>query len=458
MLYLYNTLNRKKEPFIAIDNKHIKMYVCGPTVYDNIHVGNARPIVVFDTLYRLLRHDYPKVTYVRNITDVDDKIILRALENNESINSLTTRVIKSFHEELEALNTLRPTFEPKATDYIKPMQEMIATLLAKGHAYNVRGDIFFKVKSYKDYAALSGFNKEDILNGVRIENITSKEDPADFALWKSVDLLEVGWDSPWGYGRPGWHIECSAMSFTLLGEHFDIHGGGRDLIFPHHENEIAQGVCYSGLNNKVANYWLHNGFITINGQKMSKSLGNVISLVDALQKYHPEVIRLSLLKTHYRQTLDYTDTSLEQARHTLNDFYHNLEILQDIKIDDIKPSEEFLGALRDDLNTPLAISILHKHIDKIKHINNPADKTSLKAMILGEANMLGILFCTPKTWREIALQNLGITALKIEVLMAERGKAKADRNFAKADNIRHILLDLGIIIEDRTDSTKWRLK
>lgn len=458
MLYLHNSLSKTKELFKPINKDHIKIYVCGPTVYDYIHIGNARPIVVFDTLYRLLSYLYPQVTYVRNITDVDDKIINRALESSISINELTQRTIYAFHEDIKKINALTPTYEPKATDYIQNMIKMIEQLIAKGHAYisnNALGNhVYFDVKSFPAYGKLSGISQEDMLSGARIEVEENKKNPSDFVLWKPSNIEDnCGWESPWGYGRVGWHIECSAMSLDLLGETFDIHGGGKDLLFPHHENEIAQSACCSNnINTSVANYWVHNGFVVVDGNKMSKSLGNFITLHEALKDHHGEVIRLSLLKSHYRQPLDFSSESTKQSKETLDKLYDFMLNTKDINIVNAQPSDDFLKALCDDLNTHLAITVLYKHLNEAK--SNPNEQN--KSQLVVEANLLGLLYDTPENW--FKPKELNITDEDINKLLNDRIEAKKSKNFTEADKIRNYLNDLGIIIEDTPLGSTWKVK
>lgn len=459
MLYLYNSLSKNKDLFTPINKDHIKMYVCGPTVYDYIHIGNARPIVVFDTLYRLLSYLYPKVTYVRNITDIDDKIINRALENNESIDELTNRTIIAFHEDIKKINALTPTYEPKATNYIYHMIQMIEDLIESGHAYISEGHplgkhVYFDVSSYPAYGKLSGAIQEDMLAGARVEVEAYKKNPSDFVLWKPANPEDnCEWDSPWGYGRPGWHIECSAMSKDLLGEQFDIHGGGKDLLFPHHENEIAQSACCSSnINQNVANYWIHNGFVVVYGNKMSKSLGNFITLHDTLYNHHGEVVRLTLLKSHYRQPLDFSISSIEQSKETLDKFYEFMVNTKDIEIIESKPSEDFLKALCDDLNTHLAITILYKHLNEAKQSPNMENKSQ----IMAEANMLGLLYENPENW--FSSKSVNISEIEINELLNNRNIAKQNKNFAEADKIRNYLNNLGIIIEDTPFGSIWKIK
>ncbi|MDR2007626.1 MAG: cysteine--tRNA ligase [Alphaproteobacteria bacterium] len=463
MLYLFNTLSKTKELFVPINASQVKMYVCGPTVYDYIHIGNARPVVVFDTLYRVLKYLYKDVVYVRNITDVDDKIINRSRENNELPAVLTQKTIKSFHEDIAKINAIAPTFEPKATNYIAKMIAMIESLISHGYAYVARGHVYFDVKSYPDYGQLSGISMEEILHGARIEVSDLKKNSEDFVLWKPAAVEDnCGWDSPFGYGRPGWHMECSAMSVDLLGENFDIHGGGKDLIFPHHENEIAQSVCYfhrdadenRHQHNNVANYWVHNDFVVVDGQKMSKSLGNFTTLNAALKKHHGEVVRLSLLKTHYRSPLDFSQKSLQESTETLDKFYDFLNSSQHIAEKPSKPNAEFLSALCDDLNTHLAISILYKMLNEAK--SNPS--VEAKSQLLASANMLGLLYENPQDWFTLKTSKLKITENEIEQLLEKRSIAKQNKDFKESDRIRDYLGSLDIIIEDSPTKTTWRIK
>ncbi|MCL2567465.1 MAG: cysteine--tRNA ligase [Alphaproteobacteria bacterium] len=467
MLHLFNTLSKTKELFTPIDKNRITMYVCGPTVYDYIHIGNARPIVVFDTLFRLLQHFYKDVMYVRNITDVDDKIINRAIDNKELPNELTKRTIKSFHDDIKKINALSPTIEPKATDYIAKMIAMIEELINKGYAYTVSGHVYFDVQSYSNYGKLSGIAMAEILHGVRIDVSSLKRNPQDFVLWKPANSKDnCGWNSSWGYGRPGWHMECSAMAGDLLGKHFDIHGGGKDLIFPHHENEIAQSVCYftenphlhspatSHTHNFIANYWIHNDFVVVDGQKMSKSLGNFTTLNEALKKHHGETVRLTLLKTHYRSPLDFSQQSLQESQETLDKFYDFLMQSQNIITQPCSPNKEFIAALSDDLNTHLAITILHKMLNEAKN-NSSAE---VKSQLIASGNMLGLLYENPQTWFDLKLSQAKITENEIEQLIDLRNLAKKNKNFIEADKIRDYLNSMGVIIEDSPNNTTWRLK
>ncbi|UQY80683.1 Cysteine--tRNA ligase [Candidatus Hepatincola sp. Av] len=449
MLKLFNTLSHKKETFIPINSNKISMYVCGPTVYNDIHIGNARSIVVFDVLFRLLKKLYPEVVYVRNITDVDDKIIVKAEELHKPINYVSNLYTTSFHEDIKHLNVLTPSFEPKATDYIQQMITMIDDLLKKSYAYISNNHVFFAVDKFPDYGKLSGMNQEDLQIGARVEVSEFKKNPTDFVLWKPAMPNETGWDSPWGFGRPGWHIECSAIAKQYLGENFDIHGGGQDLIFPHHENERAQSICSSANKTNMANYWLHNGYLLLDAQKMSKSLNNFITLKDLLKKYNGITIRLALLSTHYRQPLNFQETSLQQANAIVTKwqtlFANNISKPS-------KPSQEFLASLQDDLNTPAALTVLHSNITKLqKLIKDSLSTESLSATILAEMQILG-LFPLPIT------RTININPEDIEKLLTRRQKAKQEQNFKLADKIRDDLNKKGIIIYDGKEGTTWQPK
>ncbi|MEK6746319.1 MAG: cysteine--tRNA ligase [Pseudomonadota bacterium] len=440
MLNLYNTLTRKKEEFKPADVENVKMYVCGPTVYDRPHLGNARSVVVYDVLYRLLRHVYGEnhVTYVRNITDVDDKINAAAKANNEPISALTKRVEGWFQEDMKALNCLTPTHEPHATDHIKEMIAIIEKLIAGGYAYVSQGHVLFRVASYKDYGQLSGRKLEDLIAGARVEVESYKEHAGDFVLWKPADEGDDPssvFESPWGAGRPGWHIECSAMSSKYLGDDFDIHGGGADLMFPHHENEIAQSCC-AAPESSFAKTWVHNGFLTVNGEKMSKSLGNFTSVKDALDKgIKGEVIRFALLSAHYRSPLDWNDKLLHDARLTLDKWYRMVSGQWSVVSGQ---QEGFLESLSDDLNIQKAISMMHDA--------SPQD-------LLTIGNMLGFLQHSPEEW----FKGSGSDNTEIQSLIDERITAKKSKNWARADEIRKTLADQGIILEDKPDgTTDWR--
>ena len=431
-LEVYNTKARTKEVFEPIDPSNVRLYVCGPTVYDFAHIGNARPVVVFDVLFRLLKHVYgdEHVTYARNITDVEDKIITRAAQEGRTIEDLTTQTTAQFHADIAALNTLPPTVEPRATAHIGEMVAMIETLIAKGLAYEAEGHVLFDVAAKDDYGSLSNRSVEDMEAGARVEVAPYKKNPMDFVLWKPSPGDMVGWDSPWGKGRPGWHIECSAMSAKHLGANFDIHGGGRDLIFPHHENECAQSTGAHGCN--YVNYWMHNGYLTVEGEKMSKSLGNFITIHDLLENHEGEAVRLALLLTHYRQPLDWTEEGVGEAKTVLDKWYRKVG-----EAEAGTPDPAVIAALSDDLNTPGAVAALHA-------IDDPA---TLKA----SAALLGLLPQTASSWFQA-----GLDAGAIEALIAERAQAKIDKNYARADEIRAELTRQGVQLEDGPQGTTWR--
>ncbi len=454
---IHNTQSGRKEVFQPLDPERITMYVCGPTVYNYIHIGNARPIVVFDVMFRLLRHLYPNVVYARNITDVDDKINQAAAENGESIRTLTDRYIALYHEDIAALNTLPPTIEPRATEHITEMIHMIETLLETGHAYQAEGHVLFEVGTMADYGELSHRQLDDMLAGARVEVADWKRAPGDFVLWKpSTDDLP-GWDSPWGRGRPGWHLECSTMIEKHLGETIDIHGGGRDLIFPHHENERAQSQCCH--NGKTfVNYWMHNGYITVSGEKMSKSEGNFFTLRDVLQQAPGEAVRLALLAGHYRSPLDWSPDNLKQARAGLDSLYTALRKVETLPVQpDTPPDADFLEALSDDLNTPRAIAQLHELAHRINKTENAAELTPLKSALLASADLLGLLQQTPDEWfRWQSPGDEGLSDDEIDALVAERLEARQARDFARADAIRDQLQAAGIVLEDSASGTQWK--
>ncbi len=467
-LQLHNTLSRKKERFDPIDPENVRVYVCGPTVYDYAHIGNARPVVVFDVLYRLLRHHYGEehVTYVRNITDVDDKIMNAADETGETIEQVTTRTTEAFHQDMAALGALPPDVEPRATDHIPEMIAMTERLIEAGHAYAADGHVLFNVPSWPDYGGLSRNKREDIVAGARVDVAPYKKDAADFVLWKPSTPEQPGWDSPWGRGRPGWHLECSAMSGKHLGLDFDIHGGGQDLIFPHHENEIAQSRC-AAPDHIFAKYWVHNGYLMAEGEKMSKSLGNFYTVHDLLDEFPGEAIRLLLLKTHYRQPLDFTKDGLREAKAELDALYQALRGSTPNELDDFKDITTGLDlpviqCLDDDLNTPRAISQLHADVRQINRgpsgIYDSDDERNLdllekKRFLRHQARLLGLLQQDPEVWFKGA-QDEG--AAQIEDLIARREAARKDRDFAEADRIRDELTAMGVVLEDGPDGTIWR--
>jgi len=447
-IFLTNNLNNKKEKFIPINPKNIGMYVCGPTVYDDPHIGNARPIVIFDVLYKILKKQYPKVTYVRNITDVDDKIIKSSKDNNISISDLTEKIIKSFSKDCAYLNCDEPNFQPKATEHISIMIEMVENLIAKGFAYSNNNHVYFEVKKFKDYGKLSNKKLEDLIAGSRIEVSDNKKNSEDFVLWKPSNSDEPFWDSPWGKGRPGWHLECSAMSKKFLGNEFDIHGGGIDLIFPHHENEIAQSRCAN--DTKVfANYWVHNAFITMSNEKMAKSQGNILKIRDFHEKVSGQVLRLALMSAHYKQPLDWNDKLLSDCENTLNKWY-NIEYA-DHNLDNLP--EDVLKPLFDDLNTPGYIANLHKLYDEaIKGGDND------KNLFISACKFVGLLNETKEQWLNFKKSKISINEKEIELKINQRNQARLNKDYKEADRIRDELFDKGILIEDKDGRTLWKLK
>lgn len=456
-LQIYNTQAREKQLFTPIDANRVTMYVCGPTVYNYVHIGNARPVVVFDTLFRVLESLYPQVVYARNITDIDDKIMKAARENGESINDVTQRFSDAYIEDMSALNAQRPTIEPRATDHIPHMIELVETLMAKGHAYESDSHVLFSVPSMPNYGALTQRKQEDLLDGARVEVASYKRYAGDFILWKPSADDEPGWDSPWGRGRPGWHLECSAMIAAHLGQQIDIHGGGRDLTFPHHENEAAQSCCAYD-QEKFVNYWMHNGYVNIDGEKMSKSLGNFRTVRELLGHYKGEVLRFALLSAHYRSELDFSKELLQQAKTVLDGLYTALRDAQTVEAvtADLSGSV-FQKALLDDLNTPLAISELHQFAKNLNKADD-SEKPMAKALLLQAGQMLGLLQQEPERWFTEAVGDTsdGLTDADIEALIAERAQAKLDKNYGRCDQIRAELLEQGIELQDSKEGTLWR--
>ena len=448
-LRLHNTLTRSKDEFIPLDPAHVRVYACGPTVYDRIHVGNARPIVVFDVLVRLLRRLYPKVTYVRNITDVDDKIITRAGERGIGIDRLCDDTIACFHEDVAALGALPPDHEPRATEFIDDMIAMIQTLIEGGFAYAAEGHVLFSVAAMPAYGALSGRSMEDMIAGARVEVAPYKRDPADFVLWKPSSEDQPGWDNPFSEtpGRPGWHIECSAMAKHYLGPTFDIHAGGLDLVFPHHENEIAQSCCAHGTDIMAA-YWLHNGYVTMGEEKMSKSLGNILAAHEAIAAHRGETVRTALLAAHYRAPVALTDDALAEARNVLDRLYR---AVGDVDADESAVDEAFLAALADDLNTPAAMARLHE----LAGAANRGDADAAVAL-KSSAVLLGLLEKTDDDWARGDTAKDGLDDAAIEAAIEARKQARANRDFAAADAIRDDLAANGILLEDGPDGTTWR--
>ena len=451
---LFNTLSGNKERLEAIDPKHLKIYACGPTVYNYAHIGNARMAVVFDTLVRTLRVIYPKVTYVSNITDIDDKIIEAAKEQNVEITSITEKYTKIYNDDMLKLNVLAPDIQPKATEYIPEMIELIVELIEKDFAYEKEGHVLFHVPTYQNYGKLSKRNRDEQIAGSRVEVAPFKKDPADFVLWKPSTNEQPGWESPWGIGRPGWHTECSAMSKKTLGLPFDIHGGGRDLIFPHHENEIAQSCCTSASIDEpdsYAKYWMHNGFVTINGEKMAKSLGNIILVKDLAENYHGEVIRLALLSSHYRQGLDWNEKVIHQANKLINKLYEIKDDLDDVTISDKNENNlDAISILMDDLNTPGLITELNNIVKEYN--SSDSDKEKIKSRLGLISSVLGIL--EDETFNDISEEFKN----KINEMVSKRSKAKNNKDFETADAIRDKLLELGVEINDSSDGTEWKLK
>jgi len=456
---IFNTHSGKKEDFIPINPEHIKIYACGPTVYNYAHIGNARMAVVFDTLVRVLRDVYPKVTYVSNITDIDDKIIDAANELKVPIEEITNKYTNIYNEDMSKLLVMAPDIQPKATEYIPEMIALINDLIDKNHAYEKEGHVLFHVPSYENYGSLSKRNREEQIAGSRVEIAPFKKDPADFVLWKPSNDKQPGWDSPWGYGRPGWHTECSAMSEKTLGLPFDIHGGGRDLTFPHHENEIAQSCCSSAdINNpnSYVNYWMHNGFVTVNGEKMSKSLGNISLVKDLTDSNHGEVVRLALLSSHYRQALDWNEKVIHQSRRLLDKLYNLLNEIKEVEPSkDLSLSDSFISPLLDDLNTPGLIANLNKMI-KDFHSLSENELPLFKTNLIRATNLIGVCQASYKDW--LSLKNENIDEDKINRLITERLEAKKIKDFERADQIRQELLDMNIEIKDNQQGTDWSVK
>jgi len=444
---LNNSLTRKKELFKPINTKNITMYACGPTVYDNPHVGNARTLVVFDTLFRVLKMIYgDNIKYVRNITDIDDKIIEMAKKKNLPIEKITKEVTDIFHKDCKSLNCLKPTVEPRATKHIKEMIEMTSSLINKNFAYENKGHVYFSVSSFKNYGKLSNKNLDELKSGVRVEISELKKNPMDFVLWKPSEGNEPGWDSPWGKGRPCWHLECSVMSEKYLGKKFDIHGGGLDLIFPHHENEIAQSCCNSSTDN-LANYWIHNGFVTMNKEKMSKSLGNIVTISDAVKKYTGQVVRLTLLSAHYSQPLDWNDEILNSQKNTINKWYNLYEDTSEENLLDISDS------LLDDLNTPGFIAKIHELYSNAQNGNKKS-----KSLFNSACRLIGLFNVNKIEWENLKKIKFDISEDFIIKKINERKEAKENRDYVLADKIRKELLSKGIIIEDQKNKTNWKFK
>ena len=448
-LNLSNTLSNKKEEFVPINNNKVGMYVCGPTVYDFPHIGNARPLVVFDVLFRLLKKIYGKnkITYVRNITDIDDKIIESSKKNNKSIEELTETITTSFHKDCKYLNCLKPSFEPKATQHIKEMITMVTNLINNKHAYENEKHVYFSVSSFEEYGKLSNKNQKELIAGSRVEISKYKKDPLDFILWKPSEDNDPGWDSPWGRGRPGWHLECSVMSEKFLGKKFDIHGGGLDLVFPHHENEIAQSRCTNKTSN-FANYWLHNGFVTFDKEKMSKSMGNIVTINKLRENINGQVVRLALLSSHYKQPLDWNEKLIQESQNTLDKWYGQFE-----KIDSEELQDEVLNPLLEDLNTPEYISKLHLLYDE----SSKGNKSS-KVKFLTACKLIGLLEEDKQSWENFKKSKAKVDENFINQKIMDRNDARKKGNYKLADTIRKELETNGVVIKDKKDKTTWKYK
>ncbi len=456
-MQLHNTLNGRKEEFVPLDPQRVTMYVCGPTVYSYAHIGNARPAVVFDVLSRVLRRKYAQVTYVRNITDIDDKINAAAAKEGVDISVITDRYAAIYHDDMAALGVLPPDHAPRVTEHLPQIVSMIERLIAAGHAYAAEGHVLFHTLSFKDYGKLSGRDEQSLMAGARIEVAPYKKHAGDFVLWKPSSDDQPGWDSPWGRGRPGWHIECSAMAEALLGDTIDIHGGGHDLIFPHHENEIAQSTCAHG-GKAFARYWLHNGFLNVNSEKMSKSIGNVLLVHELLNQMPGEVIRLVLLTAHYRQPVDWTEDVVADARKKLDRLYGALRELADVMpAAGVQAPDAFIAALEDDLNTPMAFAELFELVRAANKAQDIDEKATLKAQILDAGALLGLLQRDAAEWFAQAPTAAGApSAEEIEALLVQRLDARKNKQWAESDRIRDDLKARGVLVEDGKDGQRWR--
>jgi cysteinyl-tRNA synthetase len=457
-IHIYNTLSREKQVFEPQDPKRVTMYVCGPTVYNYAHIGNARPAVIFDLLYRLLKLHYEHVVYARNITDVDDKINEAAAQLGVPISEISSKYADAYHADMAAIGAGLPTIEPRATDHIEQMISMIERLVLAGHAYVAEGHVLFDIESFDGYGSLSRRDLREMEAGSRVEVAPFKRHPGDFVLWKPSSDPQPGWDSPWGWGRPGWHLECSVMAETHLGETIDIHGGGQDLVFPHHENEIAQSTCSHG-GSPFARYWVHNGFVTVEKRKMSKSLGNTLVVHELLKNHRGEVLRYLLLSAHYRQPLDWSEQELDRARRTLDRLYGVLRTAQH-QYGPFQPAEQpgepFLDALRDDLNTPVALAEFNRVARELARAESRAEAQRVAAELLADAAFIGLLQSSPDQWFGSAEDDAG--SPEIEQLIEQRNQARAARDFATADAIRDRLSGMGVLLEDSDGVTRWRRK
>nr|QIM10401.1 cysteine--tRNA ligase [uncultured Alphaproteobacteria bacterium] len=456
-VYLHNTLTKRKEKFVPIDENNVRMYVCGPTVYDRAHLGNAKSAVVFDVLNRILRQVYgdKHVTYVSNITDIDDKILNKHQQTGKPISEITSETYQWYIDDMHALNVKDPDYRPRATEFVQEMIELVELLLQNGHAYEAEGHVLFSVDSMPKYGFLSGRSMKEMLAGARIEVAGYKKNPADFILWKPSEAGQPGWDSPWGYGRPGWHLECSAMSSKYLGNSFDIHGGGSDLIFPHHENECAQSLC-AHPNDCFARYWVHAGMLMVDGVKMSKSLGNFYTVNELITQYPAEALRLLFISTHYHQPFNFTFDGLKQAKQILDKFYNALLRVKDVVVAEGEADERVVAALADDINTPLAISYLHEIANNLNKAETEEDKQKYKSLLLSSAAVLGLLYQDPEIWFKGGVSDGGISEEEINCLIEERLSAKKAKDWARADAIRNQLKQSGIVLEDTPQGTTWK--
>ncbi len=456
-MFLHNTLSKRKEKFEPLDSKNIRMYVCGPTVYDRAHLGNAKSAVVFDILNRVLRQVYgdENVKYASNITDIDDKILNKHQQTGKPISEITAETYQWYIDDMHALNVKDPDYRPRATEFVQEMIELVELLLKNGHAYEAEGHVLFSVDSMPNYGFLSGRSMKEMLAGARIEVADYKKNPADFILWKPSEEGQPGWDSPWGFGRPGWHLECSAMSSKYLGNSFDIHGGGSDLIFPHHENECAQSLC-AHPNDSFAKYWVHAGMLMVDGVKMSKSLGNFYTVNELITQYPAEALRLLFISTHYHQPFNFTFDGLKQSKQILDKFYNALLRVKDVETAEVAPDERVVNALADDINTPLAISYLHDIANNLNKAETVEDKQHYKSLLLASADVMGLLYQNAEDWFKGSASEDGISEDEINQLIAERLEAKKSKDWAKADAIRNQLKDAGIVLEDTPQGTSWK--
>ncbi|WP_428380284.1 cysteine--tRNA ligase [Nevskia ramosa] len=456
-MQLHNTLSGRKEDFAPLNPERVTMYVCGPTVYSFAHIGNARPAVVFDVLARVLRRRYPRVDYTRNITDIDDKINAAAAKEGVAIKVITERYTDIYHEDLDALGVARPTYEPKVTEHLAHIISMVERLIANGSAYAAEGHVLFNVTRYAGYGELSKRDRREMIAGARVEVAPYKKDPGDFVLWKPSTPDQPGWESPWGRGRPGWHIECSAMAEALLGDTIDIHGGGHDLVFPHHENERAQSTAAHD-GKTFARYWLHNGFLTMDSEKMSKSVGNVLLIREILKAAPGEAVRLALLTGHYRQPLDWNDEALADARRKLDRLYGALRDAGDVAASDAKAPDAFIAALEDDINTPAALAELFELARALNKASDAAEKATLVAQIKDAGALLGLLQQNPGEWfsQSSGSESTGPNEAEIEAALAARVAAKAAKDYKEADRIRDDLKARGVLVEDSKDGQRWR--